>query len=258
MKNAHRLPPETIPVLEQHIGALLRVLSDKLVGVYVHGSAAMGGFNPRTSDLDYLAIVAAPLTPEERIAIARAFTELFGTSGFGKGVEMSIVEARFAGRDFRYPTPFEFHMGGKIEQVERHAKPHEREYVDTDLASHFTVTRERGVCGYGREIDEVFFQIDRAFFLESNAEDIRHARELVVKDPFYVILNLCRALYAQSEGAVLSKLEAAERYLSEARPHRDLVRSALSAYRGGAARPLDRKACLDFVETILRELEPPS
>jgi len=242
MKNAHRLPPETVPVLEQHIGALLRALKDKLVGVYVHGSAAMGGFNPKTSDLDYLAMVAAPLTPEERVAIARAFTETFETSGFGKDVEMSIVEARFAGKDFRYPTPYEFHMGGNIGQIERHAKPHESEYVDSDLASHFTVTRARGVCVYGRDIDEVFCPIDHVFFLKSNAEDIRRARDLVLKDAVYVILNLCRALYAHNEGAILSKVEGAELYLSQARPHRELVRSALSAYRGEATGSLQQRA----------------
>ena len=85
---------------------------------------------------------------------------------------------------------------------------------------------------------------------------MRCPRELVLKDPVYAILNLCRALYAQSENAVLSKVEGAERYLSETRPHRELVLAALSIYRGEAAQPLGHKARLDFVERILDELGP--
>src|SRR5258708_2417684 len=144
LKNADKLPRETLPVLEEHVGVL-----------------------------------------------ARAFLGLHGKSGFKKGVEMSIVQARFAGADVRYPTPYEFHMGS-LEQVAHHGKPHDREHVDADLASFFTVTRERGVCVYGKEIADVFAAIDRRYFLASNYEDVRRAREAIVNDPVYVVLNLCR------------------------------------------------------------------
>src|SRR5690348_4919159 len=64
MLNEDRLPPEVVPVLAQHVDALLRVFGEKLVGVYVHGSAAMGGFNTKTSDLDYLALTVEALSPQ--------------------------------------------------------------------------------------------------------------------------------------------------------------------------------------------------
>ena len=36
------------------------ILGDELVGVYLHGSAAMGCFNPAKSDLDLLIVVKKP------------------------------------------------------------------------------------------------------------------------------------------------------------------------------------------------------
>ena len=254
MLNEDRLPPEAIPVLAQHVDALLRVLGEKLIGVYVHGSAAMGGFNVKKSDLDYLALVDEPLAAVDRTRIAQLLEELFGTSGFAKGVEMSIVEERFAGKDFRYPTPFEFHMGSRREQIALHAKPHEREYVDTDLASHFAVARERGVCVYGKAIVEVFEPIDHAILLRSVYEDFRGASELVQKDPVYVILNLCRTLYLVKEGAILSKVEGARRFLSEARAHRAVVHWALSTYRDETTAPADRDAALNFVSQLMADI----
>ena len=34
-----------------------RILGENLVGVYLHGSAAMGCFHPKLSDLDFIAVV---------------------------------------------------------------------------------------------------------------------------------------------------------------------------------------------------------
>ena len=254
LKNTGRLPPETIPVLEEHLSLLQSNLGDKLIGVYVHGSAAMGGFTPHQSDLDYLAIVSSPLAPDERKRLSEGFLGLHGTSGFSKGVEMSIVEERFAGRDFRYPTPYEFHMGS-LEQVRHHGEPHQKEYLDPDLASHFTIARERGVCVYGKNIDAVFARIDRKYFIRSNYEDVRIAPTLIEKDPVYTILNLCRTLYGLKKGEVLSKVEGAESYLADRSEYLSLVREALMNYQSGTTGSWDRAELQKFASAMLREIE---
>ena len=254
MKNADRLPPETIPVLREHVGALERILGAKLVGVYVHGSAAMGGFVPARSDLDYLAIVTSPLDARERKALADAFLQLHGTSGFGKGVEMSIVEARFAGAQFRYPTPYEFHMGS-LEQIRHHGRPHEREHVDPDLASHFTVTLARGVCVHGAETSDVFAPVDRRYFWASNYADVKVAPESIGRDPVYTILNLCRTVCGLRDGGVYSKVEGGAKFLAEAGPFASLVRTALDDYRTGTQSAYDATEGARFVAAMLARVE---
>ncbi|MFL5921234.1 MAG: hypothetical protein ACJ76O_02745 [Gaiellaceae bacterium] len=47
-----------------------------VAGAYVLGSALLGGFDPRTSDLDVVVVVARPLEPHERAAVTRALDEL--------------------------------------------------------------------------------------------------------------------------------------------------------------------------------------
>ena len=254
LKNTERLPRETLPVLEQHTSALLRVLRAKLVGVYVHGSAAMGGFTPRQSDLDYLAVVAKPLNEVERAGLSEAFLSLHGRSGFRKGVEMSIVEARFAGTGFRYPTPYEFHMGTR-EQVEHHGSPHRFEHRDPDLASHFAVVRERGVCVFGRDIAKVFAPVPRKYFFLSNLEDVRNARDQILKDPVYVVLNLCRTLFAVEDGNVYSKIEGARHYLEKRTEFRELVQTALGDYQSGGPSNYDPAKLQEFANALLAEIE---
>jgi predicted nucleotidyltransferase len=257
LKDTERLPRQTLPVLEEHTNALHEILGDKLVGVYVHGSAALGGFTPQQSDLDYLAVVAKPLSANERARLSEVFLSLHGTSGFRKAVEMSIVEARFAGTDFRYPTPYEFHMG-TLEQVERHGSPHRFEHRGPDLASHFTVVRERGVCVFGRVIAKVFTPVPRRDFFLSNLEDASNARDKILRDPIYVILNLCRTLFAVEDGNVYSKIEGARLYLRKQRELyelHELVRTALADYQSGGSSNYDPAKLQEFAIALLGEIE---
>jgi len=254
LKNTERLPPEALPVLTEHVDALVRILGAKLVGVYVHGSAAMGGFHPQQSDLDYLALVSSPLTAGERRGLAEAFAALHGASGFRKGVEMSIVESRFAGADFRYPTPYEFHMG-TLEQVRHHGEPHAHEHLDPDLASHFTVTAARGVCVYGAEIADVFAPLDRKYYWQSNLEDVRSAPEAIARDPVYTILNLCRSREGLRDGSIYSKVEGGERYLASEMDSRALVETALRDYRSATVSAYDAAEARRFVDVMLAEIE---
>lgn len=251
--NADRLPPETLPVLGEHVDVLTRVLRGRLVGVYVHGSAATGGFSPAQSDLDYLAVVAGPLTSEERALLCDAFLLLHGKSGFRKGVEMSIVEARFAGSAFRYPTPYEFHFG-TVEQIRHHGRPHDHEHLDPDLASHFTIARERGVCVHGEETRDVFAPVDRKFFLQSNLLDLEASREAILRDPVYAILNLCRTVFYLRSGAIASKEEGGAAFVSGER-FGALVRTALMDYRSGRVSDYDGNEIRAFSDSMMSEIE---
>ena len=46
------------PLADRVLSALREQVGDDLLGVYVHGSAALGGFVPGHSDLDVLAVVS--------------------------------------------------------------------------------------------------------------------------------------------------------------------------------------------------------
>lgn len=41
------------------------ILGDRMIGLYLYGSLATGGFTPDTSDVDFVVVLRAPLTPQE-------------------------------------------------------------------------------------------------------------------------------------------------------------------------------------------------
>ncbi|MBP5186668.1 MAG: nucleotidyltransferase domain-containing protein, partial [Clostridiales bacterium] len=50
------------PFLNTYVGRSRNILKDNLTGIYLHGSAVMGCFNPEKSDIDLIVVVNEPLT----------------------------------------------------------------------------------------------------------------------------------------------------------------------------------------------------
>ena len=67
------------------------ILKDNLVGIYLHGSAAMGCYNPAKSDIDLIIVVKDSIEDSVKRAFMVMVVEL-NENGPAKGIEMSIVK----------------------------------------------------------------------------------------------------------------------------------------------------------------------
>jgi predicted nucleotidyltransferase len=184
-----------------------RTLGRNLVGFYLHGSLAMGCFNPILSDIDFLAVVKNSLITNEKKAIILCLLEAEGNSP-AKGLEMSIVLEDYV-KHFVYPTPFELHYSRSWHERFRSGLVDLTEQrVDTDLAAHFVVIRQRGLCLFGKPILELFGEIPREYYIQSLLTDAETIYGNPEADPLYTVLNLPRILAFLEVGRVLSKMEA--------------------------------------------------
>ncbi len=181
-----------------------KVLQDNLTGLYLHGSLAMGCFTPK-SDIDLIAVVKEPM----ELKTKRALIDEISTVGPlpAKGLEMSVILEKHA-KNIVHPMPFELHYSPAHKQMYEA----DMDYIcggttDRDLAAHLAVVKHRGVCLYGKPIEEVFGRIPKSYFIDALIYDIEDAKEAINKDPVYVTLNLCRTLYFLRKGFIGSKLE---------------------------------------------------
>lgn len=234
--------------------AYRRILGEKLVGFYVHGSIAFGCFTWATGDIDFLVVADASLTQAEKEALIRVVLEL-SLEAPPKGFEMSVV-LRSACADFRHPTPFELHFSNAHRaraEADLPAYCRDMHGVDPDLAAHFTVIRHRGETLFGADIAEVFAEVPHAAYVDSILGDVGGAEQDIAENPVYVTLNLCRVLAYLQEGAVLSKRQGGEWGMAHLPgEYHPLLRSALDAYGGAAfpaGLPLDA-----FARDILRRI----
>ena len=179
-------------------------LHDDLVGVYLHGSLAMGSFNPVTSDVDMLVICSTEMTNDTKKIIIKRLLSL--TQGNRNQLEMSIVLERNV-KDFVYPTPFELHYFHPTYLLDENYICGGEGFFDPDLAGHMVVTYHRGVTLSGEKIENIFTPIDRQYYIASIFNDVEDAQNHIIDDPVYFTLNLCRVMYFLKEGIVSSKKE---------------------------------------------------
>ena len=213
-----------------------QILGDKLTGMYLHGSMAMGCFTWATGDIDFLVVVDTPLSQAEKESLVRVLLDMDAQTP-PKGFEMSVVLRRNC-RPFIHPMPFELHFSNAHKAraaADLPAYCRDMHGVDPDLAAHVTVLRARGETLFGAEIGAVFGEVPRQAYVDSLLYDIASAEADVTDNPVYVTLNLCRVLAYLAEGAVLSKREGGEWGLTHLpEEYHPLLQSALAAYSGKA------------------------
>jgi streptomycin 3"-adenylyltransferase len=209
-------------------------------GVYLHGSAALGGFRPAGSDVDVLAVVAGPMPRGEQKALGARLAAVPGCPGVG--LEMSVITAptTAAWREGR----FQVHVN--TTESEPTVVPGGRHGRDPDLILHCAVCRERAVAVTGPPPAEVFDRVPRRVVLAAMVADLQWAKRRAPTR--YAVLNACRAKRYADEGLLVSKVDGGEWFLGRHGPH-PVVAAALDAQRHGGAEP-DRAAARRFVREI--------
>jgi hypothetical protein len=187
--------------VEAVAAALEEVLREALVGIYVHGSLALGGFVPERSDVDMLVLTSRSLTNQEKQEVANR-TSQASLPCPGLGLELSVVTVEGI-RDPSKRVPFEVHVDTKSGRTVDGAAHH----GDSDLALHFAVCRAAGIALRGPHPRQVFPEVPRSWLLEGFAAELAWAEEHA--DWGNGFLNACRNWRYLEEGKIGSKLEGA-------------------------------------------------
>jgi Domain of unknown function (DUF4111) len=182
---------------------LTRVLGPALIGVYLHGSGALGGWSPERSDVDLLGVVARPLERRAKKVISARLNHPSLACPAPAGLELSLVTAAVAADPPRRP-PFELHLStGPSPQTHLGGGP---DATDPDLLLHFAVCRRAGVAVAGPDPVGVFAEPPRAWLLERAAAELRWA---VRHGTFaYRVLTACRAWRYLEDDVLGSKVES--------------------------------------------------
>jgi streptomycin 3"-adenylyltransferase len=247
------VPPDVRAQIERLVILLRAHVGDGLVGVYLHGSLAMGCFNPARSDVDLLAVTESPLELSAKWRVAQVLLRL---SGAPSPIEISILH-RAQLDPWTHPAPFDLHYG------ESHRGEYERDLRsdgwkgwnrrvgrDGDLAGHLKVARHRGVCLWGEPIEEALPDVPRADYVASVVADLEWSRDRAGVTIDYRLLNLARAWAYLETGAVMSKDEGGVWALGRIPSrHAFAIEAALRLYRGEAeAAVVDDESILESVE----------
>lgn len=236
-----------------------------LLGVYLHGSLAMGSYVPGKSDVDLLVVLHAPLSGEIR---TQEISWLLQASSrlLPGGLEISyLVAADFSPR--RDAWPYDLHFGeshrADVQQYLSGLAPWPEAIGpgdDEDLPAHVTVVRARGCALYGPPPKSMFPPVPREHYLASVMADLDWGLMHVAANPSYAVLNLARTLRYLTDGFIGSKQEGGEWLQGRVPEH---LRSALltviaqqEARAPQAATPEIQRLASWLLDRIHREADP--
>jgi hypothetical protein len=241
--------------LDRLTSALQTTLGDALVGLYMHGSLALGCFNKTTSDIDVLGVTERALTEDEKLAFVDL---LLGISLDPYPVEADVVSVVQL-QDWRHPSPFELHYSEwRRDRWTAHPRATLASFPteNADLVAHVAVTRERGIALLGPGPKDVFPKVPDADLRDSLLRDLEWSR--TAAPAVYGILSPCRIWATLATSGLHSKASGARwalpRLPEDLRP---MVKRALASYTGAgeAIEVVDeegRRRLIDFVDERVR------
>lgn len=234
-----------------------KTLGENLTGFYLHGSLAMGCFNPLRSDIDFLAVVREKLTIAQKQVIIN-FLHEHRADFPGKGVEMSIVMEEPI-KSLICPTPFELHYSDDwYRRYQNGEAALSGTQTDEDLTAHFAIIKKRGICLYGRPVDEMFPEIPDNMYIRFLLTEANWIFARTDQDPLYTILNLCRILAFFQERKITSKKESGEWALTAVPAEFSSLISATLGYYTGSLMDMkyDQGTFTRFLEYTKSEIGP--
>ncbi|MEC0266213.1 nucleotidyltransferase domain-containing protein [Paenibacillus anseongense] len=222
-------------MLEQLVLGILRVLNQDVVGVYVHGSLALGDFNRETSDVDFLVATRTELPAEKHPTLEQMHAEL-RNQGFKWAGNM---EGSYISQELlkRYDPQQCWHPALRCDGsfgVDGHA---------SDWIIQRAILREHGITLHGPAPENLIDPV-APYELKKAAQAILtewwsplfvDASRLKSSEyQAYTILTMCRCLYTIEEGLVASKPAAAHWMLATTHGSKwgSLIRQALAWRRG--------------------------
>lgn len=232
------------------------ILGNNLVGIYLHGSAVMGCFNLKRSDIDLLVVVNTSIPRETKCQYMNMVVELNSYAPI-KGIELSVVRENVC-KPLIYPTPFELHFS--VMHLDWY-KTNPLDYIDKmngtdkDLAAHFMIIYHRGKCLYGKEIQDIFENVKEEFYFDSIWNDVANAEEEIWENPTYIILNLCRVLAYKKDRLILSKQEGGNWGIANLpEKYQGLILAALDDYSSDKPLKWDVDRACDYAAYMIDQI----
>lgn len=235
----------------QFAGDLTAALAQRgpLVAAYLHGSAALGGWNPERSDVDILFIVADDIGADAVTAIGELLLEQAGRAP-GRGLECSVVTSSQAARPCP-PYSFSLHCGQDA-GAQRLYRGSELP-GDSDLLMHYAVCRAAGIVLFGPPPADCIGAVARPVILTYLAGELDWG--LANGAESYAVLNACRALEYLDGGRIASKVAGGMAAIERGTGPADLVRQALEAQHGNSAERPPGPEATAFVRSVIAKLE---
>lgn len=251
MSMQDELPSEVSQITGHLSGELRKVLGDRLLAVYLFGSATTGAYKQGISDVDVVAVLASDPSNEDVVALAAMHEQLANESpDWNDRIEVDYLSTKALAEFRSHPWP-----AARISPGE----PFHRIEIDHQWVLDWYQVRNSGIALYGPPPETLVPPISQTEFVGAVREQLlkwpdRISRASSAGGLAYAVLTVCRAFRACRTGEYVSKTDAAFWASEELPKFRGLIEDAVS-WRHSAAtearKPPDREAARRLCQDVL-------
>lgn len=203
--------PDVVAVIRALQGGIPHVLGNTLVGLYLTGSLSYGGFDPASSDIDFLALCRQRPRAGEISALAAMHQDIASqTPNWAKRIEGSYIWESLLSSLEPPGEPRPYINGGALWNPEPR--------YGQEWTMNLFVLHECGVALFGPPAAAVFPRISMQRMRQASLRSLHEewepllANDAPLDDPHYqayIALTLCRILHTQQVEGVAGKRDAA-------------------------------------------------
>jgi hypothetical protein len=218
-------PQDVLEFAEVVVSSIDAGCPELLVGAYLHGSAALGGWTPSRSDVDVLLIAGEPRAGDAAL-IGESVLSHVGRCP-GRGLEVSVVTVAHARRPLA-PWPFVVHVNTAADPGI--VVSGDGASGDPDLSMHYVTCRAVGWRLRGPEPKVLIGTVDDSVVLDYLADELGWG--LIHATEAYAVLNACRALVFLRDRLIVSKVDGGRKAIEDRLGPAGLISRSLRSQAG--------------------------
>lgn len=196
--------------ISECIDLVTKILSDNLLGVYLYGSALVGGLQ-KYSDIDLFVVTNHATTLSEKNELTKHLLHISGLymKSAKRPIEMTVVE-KGAVNPWHYPPRFDFQYGewlrASFEIGDIESQAHEM----PDLALIITQVLLKSQTLFGEPPQKVLAPVPFSDFIKAMLQDVDRLIADIKDDTRNVLLTLARIWSTLDTNTIRSKPDAAD------------------------------------------------
>jgi len=252
-----RIPQSVQPTLQQFLGRINQELPGLIKVCYIEGSIALGGFNARLSDIDFLLVLDRTISMAEIETLRRIH----------RAIEQAYPEREFQGTYLPvaawplFADPNEARGQSYFDLLQ----PYKRFEVDSVEG---WILKHKGIALIGPDPQSLPFSVDWKVLIQKMRENLNTFWASYTRNPArmaallidwgiqWTVLGVLRQFYSFREGSITTKTKAGEyaltclpskwhRLIQEAIDIREL--GQVSAYRSQIMRAIEARGFVKYV-----------
>ncbi|WP_454052189.1 aminoglycoside adenylyltransferase domain-containing protein [Clostridium sp. Marseille-Q7071] len=207
MKN--KIPDMIVKLLDDYYSSINSAFRDKIFGVYVYNSLALGKFDANKSDIDFITILKRPLSKQELESLSSIHKKLNIESPYGRKMEGMYIQLNDLGKSNSQITPYPYFADGKLTASG---------YYDINYVTWWTL-KHYGVGINSPKAYDLNFEVEWNNVLDTMDYNLNiYWKDKLNKSIVFLfdnciefsILTLCRILFTLENKKITSKVEGAK------------------------------------------------